>query len=267
MRKFLFAIILLLIANTTYSDDRRFSYIYESSTLSKNQKDVEVWTTYRGGRDYFYSRFDNRLEFEIGLTKKLQTALYLNFTNVTEANQTNGDYETEFDWEGISSEWKYQALNKYQDGIGFAPYLEIGLNTRKIEVETKLIFDKNISKKFVTAFNIVAEYEWEFNPAPEKTSKELKIEFDFGLAYDVSNNFSVGLEARNINTLPDGEGIEYSALYIGPNISYRTNSWFFTLTYLPQLPALKRLENLPKSSLILNELERNNVRMLLGFTL
>lgn len=267
MKKYLLAALTILIVNTTYSDDRRFTYTYESSTLAKNRKDLEIWTTYRGGREYFYSRFDNRLEFEIGLTNKLQTAFYLNMRNTTQTNPMNGDYETEFEWEGISSEWKYQALNKYKDGLGFAPYLEIGLNTREIELETKLIFDKNISKKFITAFNIVTEYEWEFNPSPEKTSKELSIEFDLGLAYDVTNNFSVGLEARNVNAIPNAEGIEYSALFIGPNLSYRTESWFFAFTYLPQLPAIKRSENMPNSSLILDEQERNNLRMIIGFSL
>jgi len=267
VKSFLILILTFIIANTIHADDRRFSYTYESSVLAKNQKDIEVWTTYKAGREYFYSSFENRFEFEMGLTKKLQTAFYLNCKSVTQANQMNRDYVTEFEFGGISSEWKYQALNKYKDAIGFAPYLELNLNTREIEVETKLIFDKHLSKKFLIAFNIVTEYEWKFNPAPEKTSKEFTLEFDLGLAYDVTNNFSMGLEARNHTEVPEGKGIEHSSLFLGPNISYRTNSWFFTFTYLTQLPAVQRSEEMSNSSLILDEHERNNLRMLIGFSL
>lgn len=267
MRNFLIVMLTLLITNTIYADDRRFTYTYESSILAKNQKDLEIWTTYRGGKEYFYSAFDHRVEFEIGLTKKLQTALYLNLKNVTQADQLSSDYKTEFEWEAISSEWKYQALNKYKDGLGFAPYIELGLNTREIKLETKLIFDKNISKKFLVAFNIVAEYEWEFNPLPENTSKELGLEFDLGLSYDITKNFSVGLEAKNQSKIPEGKGIESSSLFIGPNLSYRTESWYFAFTYLPQLPAIKRSKNLPNISMVLDEHERNNLRLLLGFSL
>ncbi|MDQ3019047.1 MAG: hypothetical protein M3R36_00505 [Bacteroidota bacterium] len=267
MKIILAAVSVFLTLNTAHSDDRKFSYTYESSVLAKNQKDLEVWTTYKGGREYFYSVIENRMEFEIGLTKKLQTAFYLNTKSVTQVNQISGDYQTEFEFEGISSEWKYQVLNKYKDGIGFAPYMELTFNTREIEIESKLIFDKQISKKFLIAFNAVAEYEWEFNPSPEKTSKELTFEFDLGIAYDVTDKFSIGLEARSHNEVPNGEGIEHSSLFIGPNFSYRTDSWFFTFTYLPQLPAIKRSVEMPNSNLILDKHERNNLRLLMGFSI
>ncbi|MEO6695312.1 MAG: DUF6662 family protein [Ignavibacteria bacterium] len=249
------------------ADDRRFTYTYESSTLAKNVKDFEIWSTYRGGREYFYSRFDHRLEFEMGITNKLQTAFYLNFQNATFANAFTGDYETEFDWEGISTEFKYQVLNKYRDGIGFTPYLEFGLNTREVKIETKLIFDKQLSKSTTLAFNAGAEYEWGFNADPQRTSKTFELEFDLGLAYDITNNFSLGIEARSHSDFPNGKGLIHSALFIGPNISYRSDSWFFALTYLPQLPAIERSKDLPNNSSVLDDHEKNNARLILGFTL
>ncbi len=266
--KNIFAILIsLILLNSSYADDRRFTHTYESSTLAKNTKEIELWSTYKAGREYFYSRFEHRLEFEIGLTNKLQTAFYLNLRNTTSANSHTGEYETEFEWEGISSEWKYQALNKYKDGIGFAPYIELTFNTREVEAETKLIFDKQFSKKFLVAFNIVAEYEWEFNPAPENTSKELGLEFDLGIAYDLSPKFSIGLESMQRTQIPNGRGVEYASIFLGPNASYREDSWYFSITYLVQLPAIKRSVNLPDSPLVLDAQERNNARLILGFTL
>ena len=83
----------------------------------------------------------------------------------------------------------------------------------------------------------------------------------------INLSFSIGLELRNANTIPNGDGIESSSLFIGPNLSYRTDSWYFAITYLPQLPAIKRSENLPNSSLVLDEHERNNLRLILGFSI
>ncbi|MEP7145971.1 MAG: DUF6662 family protein [bacterium] len=267
MRNIIVILILMIFINSSLADDRRFTFTYESSTLAKNSKDIEVWTTYQGGRNYFYSRFDHRLEFEIGLTDKLQTAFYLNLRNTTSANSKTGKYETEFEWEGISSEWKYQAMNKYKDGIGLAPYIEFSFNTREAELETKLIIDKQFSKKFIAAFNMVAEYEWGFNPAPEKTAKELGLEFDLGLAYDITPKFSIGLESKQRTQFPDGKGIEYASIFLGPNVSYREDSWYFALTYLTQLPAFKRSVNLSDSQFVLDSQERNNARLIFGFTL
>lgn len=267
MKTILAVLTIFIFSDLTYSDDRRFTYTYESPTLAKNEKDLEVWTTYKGGRETFYSAFENRFEFEVGLTNKLQTAFYINTKNVTKANSNTGDYESNFEFKGISSEWKYQVLNKYRDGIGFAPYFEIGLNTDEIKLETKLIADKQISKKFLIAFNAVGEYEWEYTPSSEPTSKKFELEFDLGLAYDISHDFSVGIEAKSHTEYPNGEGSAFSSLFVGPNISYRSEGWFMACTYLPQIPAIQRSVNDPDSALVLDEQERNNVRLILGFTL
>ncbi|HMQ68841.1 MAG TPA: hypothetical protein PKA90_07525 [Ignavibacteria bacterium] len=267
MKKVLAAITLLMITDISYSDDRRFTYTYESSTLAKNEKDLEVWTTYKGGRNYFYSAFENRFEYEVGLTNKLQTAFYVNFSNVTSAKDNPAIYDTEFEFKGISSEWKYQVLNKYRDGIGFSPYIELGLNTDEVKIETNLIADKQISKKFLAAFNAVFEYEWEYNPAPQNTAKKFEMEFDLGFAYDITDEFSIGLETRSHSEFPNGEGLEFSSLYLGPCISYRSDGWFMAMTYLPQITAFKQSVDSPGTSLELNDQERNNARIIIGFTL
>lgn len=264
MRIFIFFVIVFVtFSSIVKSDDRKFTYTYETNMLAKNQADLEIWSTYRGGKESFYSRFDNRMEFEIGLTQRFQTAFYLNFSNITDDDGMGG-YKSEFEFEGVSTEFKYQLLNKYKNGIGFAPYLEFTFNTNEIEIENKLIFDKQFSK-FTTALNIVGEYEWKF--LPEKTRKEFILEFDLGIAYSFSDNFSAGIEARSRSLFPDGEGIESSAIFLGPSISYASEEWFAVIAYLPQLPAIKRSKEMPSQRLVLDEYEKNNVRLILGFSL
>ena len=61
------------------ADDRHFGYSYESGVLAKDNRELELWNTWRYGRSKYFSRIDHRVEFEVGLTDKLQTAFYVNF--------------------------------------------------------------------------------------------------------------------------------------------------------------------------------------------
>ncbi len=260
-------VFLFLLTINLKADERPFPYTYTTDVLKKNMRDFEIHTNFRVGRESYYSRIENRLEFEVGVTDKLQTAFYVNFQNVTSENPVLNTYETEFEFEGISTEWMYQVSNKYTNFMGFAPYMELTLNTREIELETKLIFDKKIGRNFTLALNLNAEYEWGFNPLPEKTEKELALDVFLGGSYQATQNFAFGFEAKNHNPIPEGKGIEYSSLFLGPNVSYRADNWFATLTWMHQLPALKKSEEIPNSNIILEGQERNNVKLLLSFTL
>lgn len=266
-KAFSITIFLFLLTLSLKADERPFPYTYTTDVLKKNSRDFELHTNFRVGRESFYSKIENRLEYEVGVTDKLQTAFYLNFQNTTTENQLLNTYDTEFEFEGISSEWIYQVSNKYTNFMGFAPYVELTLNTREVELETKLLFDKKFGRDFTLALNLNAEYEWGFNPLPEKTEKELGLEVLLGGSYQASKNFSFGFEARNHSEIPDGEGIEHSSLFLGPNLCYRADNWFATITWLHQLPALKKSVNMPNSNLILDEHERNNVKLLLSFSL
>lgn len=266
---FLVFLILFSLSFNSYSraDERPFPYTYTSDVLKKNTRDFEVHTNFRLGRENFYSRIENRFEYEVGVTDKFQAALYLNFQNVTSENTLNNTYNTEFEFKGISTEFIYQLSNKYTNSFGFAPYMELTLNTREVELETKLIFDKKIGRSFTLALNMNAEYEWAYNPLPEKTEKELALDVFLGGSYQATQNFSFGFEAKNHNPIPEGKGLEYSSLFFGPNVSYRGENWFATLTWMHQLPALKKSEGMPNSNIVLDGQERNNVKLLFSFAL
>lgn len=238
--------------------DRPFTYTYGSEVLNPGSFELEPWVTFRAGRDDFYNRLDHRLEFEFGLVPRLQTAWYLNFTAV---NKDSGDQRvSEFEWSGVSWEWKYKLLDSSADPIGVGLYFEPGLGPTEAALEFKLILDKRIGD-FFAAFNAVAEQEWNFERrGPAR--REFSVEFDLGLTYFLSPNLAAGIEVRNHNEFPAGEGWEHSALFLGPVVSYRANRWWATLTVLPQLPALKKNES--GSTLILDAHERLNVRLIFG---
>lgn len=47
---------LFLTAVDVMSQDRIFTYVYQSLVLNKGQKEMEVWTPYRTGREDSYRR-------------------------------------------------------------------------------------------------------------------------------------------------------------------------------------------------------------------
>jgi hypothetical protein len=65
---------LTITSFTTYAQDRMFTYTYQSNVLNKGQRELEVWNTLRMGKQDYFSRFDNRTEYEIGLGSNLQTS-------------------------------------------------------------------------------------------------------------------------------------------------------------------------------------------------
>jgi hypothetical protein len=62
------------------------------------------------------TRFDERLEFEVGLVPSLQTALYVNITAV--GRGVNGELATGTEL-SVSNEWKWRVLDGAVDGTGW----------------------------------------------------------------------------------------------------------------------------------------------------
>jgi hypothetical protein len=231
---------------------------------------VEPWTTARIGRENFYSAIDNRLEFEFGLTERLQTSLYINTSSSSQdvlvQDPTNPKLFTkvrqrEFELQGISSEWKLKLSDPVADAIGSAAYLELTYGTGEAEVEGKLIFDRRINN-LVLAANLVGEMEWEFE-TPGQTDEELKLEADIGAAYFVAPNVTVGLEARPTTIIEEGE-VTSVALFAGPTVSTAYERWWAALTVLPQVYSPK---NKTGGAFDLHDHERVEARILLGMHL
>lgn len=246
-----------LTPNPAYASGRVFTYNYESRVLPKGEVEFEPWVTWRHSRSGFYNRIDTRLEFEVGVTDRLQTAFYINTKAATEETVTGR--ATEYEFEGISSEWKYKFSDPVADALGFALYLEGTLSSSEGELEQKFIFDKEIGK-FLAALNIVSEYEWDFGGVP--TDRAFELEIDAGLSYPVTSAFSLGVELRNHNEFPTTDSWAHSALFLGPVASYAQEGWWGALTVLPQVVGLK---GATQDHLVLGDLERLEVRLLLGF--
>ncbi len=258
----------LLSSNAALSNERRFTYVYETSVLPPGAREIEIWNTDRRGRSYFYRRLDQRIEYEFGVTNNVMSAFILNYTSKaydSNGGAHNGTKTSSYSM-SISNEWKYKLFDRVADPIGLGLYVEGTIAPDEAEIEGKILLDKEIGH-FLFATNLVGEQEWENDVDNGKTmtESEFKTEINLGIAYFLSHNFSLGVEAVQQNVAVGGV-IEHSSFFAGPVISYSSQTWWVTLTSLPQIKSFKGGTTLNKQ-LDLDEFEKIQTRLLFSFQL
>jgi len=260
-------IALILITGNAFSQDRSFARTYNSTVLSKGSIDLEFWHTSRlGHRNEFFHGQDQRMEIEFGLGKNLQTAFYFNRFQKTgidsfNNNTTSGEI-------GFSNEWKWKMSDPINNKIGSALYAEIGWKGDEIELETKLILDKQIGSN-IFAFNLVAEFEAEIqreNGDTKTKFEETPIELDFAYMRNLSTKMGIGVEVVNHNDINKDNGWENSVWYAGPTFTFRNNKWFLIANFLPQLFNGHKTVYFPDKR-VLDEHEKFEGRLLFGISL
>lgn len=254
-----------LAAATAAATDRHFTYTYETGVLNPGAVELEPWTTSRFGRTNYYHRFDQRLEFEVGLAPGLQTSIYWNFSS-TSANVLRPDgtlgrsNSTEFS--SVSSEWKYKLTDPVANGLGSALYFEFTVGPKIAELEAKLLFDKHY-RSWIFAGNLIGAREWEFE-GPGETERETELAVTLAAGYAVTPRIFVGAEAWQLNEL-QGSELETSVLFAGPVAAYAADGWWSALSVMPQLASFA--ERTPGSRLDLTHQERLQTRLLFGIHL
>jgi hypothetical protein len=249
---------------------RHFTYTYESPVEEKGERELEVWNTIRHKRKDFFRRNDMRMEYELGLGGNVETALYLNFSSASFAE--DGAMESEKSI-GFSNEWRYTPLDRLKDPIGLGLYAEGSFNSSEIELEGKIILDKKMDN-FLLAFNAVGEHAYVSGVDEEGTSltqTEEVMELVGGVAYFISDDFTIGLEARENIKRPPGfeDGGTFYAFFLGPAVSVSGDGWWAALSVMPQINGSNASKNpiVEGAQYELKEHERLEARLLFGFEL
>ncbi len=218
------------VAMNARAGERRFTYIYEALTMPKGAFEYEQWVTWKTHKETErdFDRFDFRHEFEWGVTDNFQLALYV----VDWRFEDRPGRPRRGDFRDTAVEAIYNFTNPVTDPVGLSLYGEIQLGDQKLELEGKLILEKDFGP-FVLAYNATIEAEWEGAHFEEDKGK---IEQVLGISYQFSPQFLVGAELLHEWGIPDWAGIRgKGVLYVGPNFSYRTEKWWATLTPLVQV--------------------------------
>ena len=262
------------------ADENLFGYVYGTDTLPAGRNEIYTWLTLRDGKGQgTYRGWDAMLEFERGWTDRLEASFYLK----GRAHRISGgaledDPERKLnrglEFNGVNLAFKYNLLSVYKDLFGLSLYLEpsysrihrvTGERMNQFGLESKLIVQKNFfDDQLVAAYNLTLEPEWsKFNASGER-EKELEIEHTVGLSYRFMPNWYLGIEGRYHSEYPDFKAREHSAYFLGPNIHYGAERWWFTFTFLPQVwghPHRAGLSN----GLHLGEQERYEFRLKLAY--
>ena len=263
MKRLILLLAIVLAGQQSKSQDRVFTRTYQSNVIPAGAMELEYWNTLRSGRTHFYNAIDQRLELELGLGKKLQTAFYINFSTVAFSPNDSvifKDHSISF-----SNEWKLKLGVPVANTVGTALYFEFGFDGQELELEGKLILDKQIGKNIFAA-NIVGEYEMEFEAEDGEIEMETETPVELDLAYMrlLGKSAGLGLEIRNHNEIKEGEW-EHSAWFAGPSFHVRGDNWFINLNVLPQLLNAKKEEG-STENLVLDEHEKVEARLLLSFS-
>lgn len=263
---------IFLYASRGIAQDRVFTYTYQSGTLNKGQREIEVWNTLHSGRSNYYRSIKSRIEFEMGITQKIQTSFYLNFESASMEKYSPGEVPlhsiTSTQQLGFSNEWKMQFTNPSADLFGSALYAEIEVSPSEAGIETKLILDKQFDQIY-HSLNLNIEPEWETEIENNEIEHEFELEFglNYGLTWNVNKHWNTGFELMNINKYNPVEHLEYSAVFIGPAISYSSDNIWINFTLLPQLPSFYNKNKEEGKRLIFDGHEKLEARILLSFNL
>ncbi len=205
-------LILAFSPSVSFGGVRHFTFLYEAPTSAPRSLELENWVTWQRITEPDRSdEVDFRHELEYGVTDKFQVSVYL----------ADWFYENNRGGTGFTVD----------DPIGTSIYGEIRAGDRLIELESKLIAQKNLGP-LIFAYNATLEAVWEGNHLAER-----KGEFSqaVGASYEISPRISAGIELLHEFVFPEWRNEEkIRNLFVGPNISYRRGNWFVTVTALAQ---------------------------------
>ncbi|MCL6524570.1 MAG: hypothetical protein K6T34_07890 [Thermoflavifilum sp.] len=246
------------------AQDRIFTYTYQSNVLTPKEREIEIWNTFHFRRENFYRAFQNKVEYETGIARNLQSAFYF-IVNTSNGYNLNQDSSLSSSTSiSFANEWKWKLSDPVANAIGSALYTEIELSKDEFEWENKIILDKKIGRNTM-ALNLVGTYENEKELEAKllENEKVFKGEFDFGYAYFLGKGFNIGFELRNVNRIEHGN-LEYSTFFAGPVFSYFREGFWINLTILPQIKAFKGATD---NELELKHHEKIETRLMFSFAL
>jgi hypothetical protein len=217
-------LVLFLAAQTCFAGARHFTFLYEAPTAAPGSFELENYATSLFDEGKF-TGVDFRHELEIGITEHFQVGIYV----------ANWDYDAEEGatrYHSAAAEFIYNLTNPVTDPVGVSLYEELAGGRRFFESETKFIAQKNFGP-LILLYNLTIEAELEGEGLSED---EGEIQNAVGACYEITPRLSIGAETLHEVVLPEWRGSQAEHnFFIGPNVSWRGNRWFATVTALKQL--------------------------------
>ena len=200
--------------------ERRFAVSYETTTAPAGTFEIEQQFAWEKGGGF--DTFTFRHEVEFGVTDRLQLAVYL--YDFEFARQPGSRATT---WGGSGIEAVYQLTDPNKSFIGSALYGEALVSDTSLELEGKLLLQKNFGP-LMLVYNGVVEAHWE-----DRYSHQVGVlEQTLGLSYQLHPRFSVGVEAKHEVEFDDWSHSGGNAVFVGPNVAFRKGNFFLAVAAL-----------------------------------
>ena len=246
-------LLVCLFPLTARADRRYFVQSYTPYLAPAGNLELEATTNAASGAgDSLGTSWEDRIEFEYGITDHLTAAAYLNFV------QPAGlDVPLSFD--GPSIELIYQLAPPGRLPIDPAAYLEVRANGNELELEPKLLLARRIYR-LVGVVNVIGEFERVHEGGVTETENALTV--TSGLSREIGNAFAFGIEAKYERVFAD-EGPDPWSVLLGPTINLQSPKIQLALGWHPQIAGHPSTS----SGLNLADFPRSEVRLIIGVAL
>ncbi len=206
---------------------RHFGFLYEAPTSAPGSFELENWMTWKRTTDPEHAdELAFRHEIEIGVTDRFQVSVYF-----ADWAYSSDDHESSVEYEDAAVELIYNLTNPVLDPVGISLYQEFKFGEDLFEWESKLIAQKNYGP-WIFAYNATIEAVWE---GPDLEETEGEFIQAIGVSYEFSPRFSAGVELLHEFVFPEwADHDEIRNVFVGPNVCYRRNNWFVTVSCLAQ---------------------------------
>jgi hypothetical protein len=227
--KFTLLILVMWISPVTaaLAGARHFTFLYEAPTSAPGSIESENWITWeRLTNPERSDQIGFRHEIEIGVTDRFQAGIYfIDWSYARDPKQSS------FNYSDSAIELIYNLTNPVIDPVGLSVYGEISGVRQHFELESKLIAQKNFGP-LILDYNLTLEAEWEEQGLQEHQGE---LQQALGASYELSPSISVGLEFLHEFVFPDWRDEEkIRNVFVGPNVAFRHQNWFVTVTALAQ---------------------------------
>jgi len=248
--------VLLLLPAAVQAEEDLFGHVQNVETEPPGEWELTQWATLRAGKQAgTFRALDLRTELETGLTDRLQAALYLDVAAHRIRSVPGLEDRNELRLQGGAAELEYRLRDVSPHGFGLALYAEArgsriadtsGDAERVVELETKLILERHLfDDRLVWTVNYTLEPEWsvghvrpehaEGEDSEREARRELGEELAMGLSARLDAHWSLGAELRAASSWEDFSRRESTALFLGPDLHYQGDDWWWTLAVTPQV--------------------------------
>ncbi|MCE9679153.1 hypothetical protein LZP69_08195 [Shewanella sp. AS1] len=238
-----------------------FGYVKAAEALPKDAMELYQKVTLRDGKGQgTYRGIDYETELEYGYSNKFSVSGSFKFMSLKNEGLIVDGYlpkeeDIGFSTSGAEVGMSYMFLSPAMDDIGLSMSmsldydwldkhsgqdkdtlsLDLGLQTQKYMLEGELIWVGNLGVETTYAdraeiANLPANFDWPTDP-----EMEIELKFGTGLSYRFAPNWFVSAELLYETEFETEVGQERWSWFAGPSLHYGTQTWWATLTWLPQL--------------------------------